>query len=274
MDNKFKTIATIILGVLLILIAFIWNEIDNNSRNNINFKSVDVHAKLNNNSTIENINQAQQNTNATPSNSNTELSNINTALANSSTTPATTNVAKPASAIAYPMDNMPERPTDNPFGTFYPPGGEDHPDLIVCPTAKYYSGYHTGLDLEATSAEQTTAVPVYAIADGKVRQAGPVTGYGTLIVLEFTVSDATYTAYYGHVDSKTVTVKAGELVSKGEKIAELGTDCSSANGNVRKHLHFGLHKGTSINVRGYAPNQATLNNWLDPKTFFIDQGLT
>ncbi len=179
-------------------------------------------------------------------------------------TPTPTSVAQPTPTLVFPISNFSSRATTDFFGTYYSAGGSSNPDRLVCPNATYYAGYHTAIDLETTAAEANQNVPVFAIASGTVRQIGAVSGYGGLIVVQYTLASNDYTAYYGHIDLATVKVKTGEAVTVGETLASLGAACSTSNGDVRKHLHFGLHKGTSIVVSGYVSDQSTLSNWQDP----------
>jgi len=135
---------------------------------------------------------------------------------------------------------------------------------LVCPNATYYPGYHTAVDLETTAAQANQSIPVFAIAAGTVGQVSAVSGYGGLIVVQYNLGGADYIAYYGHINLSTAKVKAGQSVTVGETLADLAPACSLANGNVRKHLHFGLYKGTGVDVRGYAPDKAALESWMNP----------
>ena len=184
-------------------------------------------------------------------------------------TPSTSSNPAPSSTtsaptLVYPISSFATRATTNLFGTFYLAGGSANPDRLVCPNATYYSGYHTAVDLETTSAEASQNMPVLAIAAGTVRQVSAVSGYGGLIVIQYNLGGSNYTAYYGHINLSTAKVKAGQNVTVGETLANLGPSCSLTNGDVRKHLHFGLHKGTAIDVRGYAPDKTALASWVDP----------
>lgn len=199
---------------------------------------------------------------------NTPSSISTTQSQNTTTTGSTSTTIQPAPTLVYPIDRFLERITTNDFGTYYPSGGSSNPDTKVCPSATYYVGYHTANDLETFPEEENSAVPAYAIADGVVRQIGPVSGYGGLIVIESTINNQIYTIYYGHLDLSTSALKTQDKVTVGQKIAELGKQCSQSNGDVRKHLHFAIHKGTTIDVRGYAPSETALSDWLDPKTLF------
>jgi len=188
------------------------------------------------------------------------------------TVPTPNLVANPAPTLVYPISNFSSRATTNLFDTYYPPGGSSSTDRQVCSNATYYSGYHTAVDLETTTAEANQNVPIFAIAAGTVKQVSAVSGYGGLIVVQYNLGGADYTAYYGHIDLFSVKVKSGENVSVGETLASLGTVCSSANGNIRKHLHFGLYKGTSIVVSGYVATKSELANWADPTALLENLG--
>lgn len=187
--------------------------------------------------------------------------NSNPNSQNLTTTPASV----PSPTLVYPITQFSDRITANDFGQYWPTGGSTNPDIMVCAKATYYVGFHTANDLETFASEQNTPVPVYAIAAGTVQEAGPVSGYGGLTVLKSTINGQVYTVYYGHIDLSTKKVSAGDSVSAGQKIAELGPACSSANGDVRKHLHFGMHLGDSIDVHGYVQNKSDLSAWINPK---------
>lgn len=179
--------------------------------------------------------------------------------------PSPTSSSKPAPTLVYPILNFVSRATENLFGSYFPSGGSTNPDLTVCPTATYYSGYHTAVDIETNASEANSNISIFAIAAGTVREVSTVSGYGGLIVIQYNLGGADYTAYYGHVDLSTAKIKIGDKVNVGETLASLGSACSAANGNVRKHLHFGLHKGSAIDIRGYVPNKTELDAWVDPK---------
>lgn len=128
-----------------------------------------------------------------------------------------------------------------------------------------FEGYHTGDDLEVTAAELITPVPVYAIADGTVLRVDTVNGYGGLIVIKHELDGQAVTAYYGHINVNQATIKASDTVKAGQQLTVLGDNCSSQTDGERKHLHFDIHAGNEVDVRGYAPTQAELANWINPK---------
>jgi len=46
----------------------------------------------------------------------------------------------------------------------------------------------------------------------------------------------------------------------------LGDHESAETDGERKHLHFGIHKGSDIDMRGYVAIEEELENWIDPQT--------
>jgi len=72
------------------------------------------------------------------------------------------------------------------------------------------------------------------------------------------------TVVYGHLDLLSIESSVGEDLKQGEKIGNLGKDKSSQISGERKYLHSGIHKGNSINIRGYVGNKTQLSNWLNP----------
>lgn len=89
-----------------------------------------------------------------------------------------------------------------------------------------YHSRHKGIDLPAPM-----HTDIYAAMDGVVSFAGKARGYGNLITVDH--GNGVVTAY-GH-ESVTL-VKEGEIVHKGEKIAEVGR----AGNATGPHLHFEL----------------------------------
>ena len=69
-------------------------------------------------------------------------------------------------------------------------------------------------------------------------------GYGELIIIKH---NETYLSAYGH--NKSRAVKEGEMVNKGQKIAELGSSGTNVN-----NLHFEIRKnGEPVNPLNYLP---------------------
>lgn len=85
--------------------------------------------------------------------------------------------------------------------------------------------------------------PVTAASDGKVVYAGnSLRGYGNLVIIKH---DNTYLTAYAH--NRTLLVKEGDAVKKGQRIAEMGdTDTNSVK------LHFELRvNGKPVNPTPY-----------------------
>jgi lipoprotein NlpD len=75
--------------------------------------------------------------------------------------------------------------------------------------------------------------PVMAAAAGKVMYAGSgIRGYGNLVIVKHTTN---LLSAYAH--NKTILVKEGQNVSKGEKIAEMGNSDADA-----VKLHFEIRQ--------------------------------
>jgi murein DD-endopeptidase MepM/ murein hydrolase activator NlpD len=87
--------------------------------------------------------------------------------------------------------------------------------------------FHTGIDIAAP-----TGTPVYAAADGRVKSAGNSGGaYGIRVILSH---DGTAETYYSHLSK--VHVRAGQRVTRGQLIGEIGTSGKSTG----PHLHFDI----------------------------------
>jgi murein DD-endopeptidase MepM/ murein hydrolase activator NlpD len=129
-----------------------------------------------------------------------------------------------------------------------------------------FIGYHAAVDLEVFPDELNQQVPVYAVGAGKIVYAAPVSGYGGLILLQ--LSGTGDTALYGHIKLTNFPFKVGQAVSAGTRLTYLGEAFSNETGGERKHLHFGIYKGTDLYFRGYEPTQSALTSrWLNPTDF-------
>ena len=92
--------------------------------------------------------------------------------------------------------------------------------------------YHRGLDFAGKRGSE-----VVAVASGVVTRAKKAAGYGN--VVEIKHADG-YSTLYGH--NKEVLVKEGEVVSKGQPVALLGSTGRSSG----PHVHFEVHKNGKI----------------------------
>ena len=97
---------------------------------------------------------------------------------------------------------------------------------------------HTGVDLDAPMGE-----PIRAAADGVVKSAGWMGGYGNATVIQHAGSLATL---YGH--QSAILVSVGQHVSRGQIIGRVG--CSGAC--TGPHLHYEVRvDGTPVNPVPY-----------------------
>ena len=92
--------------------------------------------------------------------------------------------------------------------------------------------FHRGLDFAGKRGSD-----VVAVASGIVTRAKKVAGYGN--VVEIKHADG-YSTLYGH--NKENLVKEGEMVSKGQTIALLGSTGRSSG----PHVHFEVHHNGKI----------------------------
>jgi murein DD-endopeptidase MepM/ murein hydrolase activator NlpD len=88
---------------------------------------------------------------------------------------------------------------------------------------------HAGVDIAAP-----IGTPIYVPEAGVVVQAGPASGFGLAVAVQH--GDGTITLY-GHVNQ--MFVSAGQAVTAGQQIAEVGNRGQSTG----PHLHFEVHTG-------------------------------
>ncbi|MDR0325613.1 MAG: M23 family metallopeptidase [Oscillospiraceae bacterium] len=92
--------------------------------------------------------------------------------------------------------------------------------------------FHYGIDIA-----NKTGTPIVAFADGTVAATGKSDGYGNYLIIEH--SDG-YVSLYAHC--KTVDVKAGQEVTRGQEVAAVG----STGLTTGPHLHFELRRGDAF----------------------------
>ncbi len=168
--------------------------------------------------------------------------------------------ASPSAPLISPIAGGRARITKKTFGLYVTP--QNSP---VQP--ERFSGYHTGVDFETYPNEQTIDVPVVAACNGTLALKEWARGYGGVAVERCIVNGSPVTIIYGHVRETSITPSVGQKLTAGEKFAVLGTGYSHETDGERRHLHFGIHKGTSINILGYVQNKNDLQNWLDPAQY-------
>jgi lipoprotein NlpD len=108
--------------------------------------------------------------------------------------------------------------------------------------SKYAEGGNKGVDIGGRIGE-----PVYAAAAGKVMYSGSgVRGYGNLVIIKH---NEKYLSAYAH--NKSILVKEGQSVKRGQKIAELGD-----SGTDSAKLHFEIRRfGKPIDPLQFLPDR-------------------
>jgi murein DD-endopeptidase MepM/ murein hydrolase activator NlpD len=160
---------------------------------------------------------------------------------------------------------LPSRPSPETAWTFALP----RPDFV----AGSYQGRtflspsnHLGEDSEHPHRE-----PVFAIADGRVKEACRATGYGRVVVVEHRLPDGSaVSSIYGHLCGHPGFPLAadGSRVKRGEVVGYIGH--RSENGDGLEHLHLGIRKGRyDGNFCGYARWPSCTPKHYHPPTEFI-----
>jgi len=178
-----------------------------------------------------------------------------TAPPDNSNIPATKNT----NGFQPPLDRAVERVTKKPFGIYITPKTSP-----VQP--ERFQGYHTGTDFEIFPEELDTDVPVSAICTGKIAVKRTASGYGGVLVQNCELNNQPITVIYGHLKLVSIAKNVGDNLNTGDEIGFLGKAYSSETDGERKHLHLGIHKGSSISILGYVSNQSQLSGWIDACT--------
>lgn len=105
--------------------------------------------------------------------------------------------------------------------------------------------FHAGIDIA-----NSVGTPLYAVTDGVVINAGPVSGYGNWVRIK---NDDGEIFTYGHISEWKVS--EGQEVKAGDEVALMG----SAGFSTGSHLHFGVEIGEG--------------NFVDPLSWLIEHGV-
>jgi murein DD-endopeptidase MepM/ murein hydrolase activator NlpD len=101
-----------------------------------------------------------------------------------------------------------------------------------------HRAFHSGVDIASPMGS-----PIFAMADGVVTWAGPRAGYGNMVEINHGQGLSTR---YGHASA--VTAKVGDVVSRGDVIAKVG----STGRSTGPHVHFEvLRNHRQIDPIGY-----------------------
>ncbi|MBA5246092.1 peptidoglycan DD-metalloendopeptidase family protein [Marnyiella aurantia] len=113
---------------------------------------------------------------------------------------------------------------------------------------------HIGLDLWIKA-----GTAVLSALDGKIHSLQNNTflgDYGPTVIVEHEIEGITFYTLYGHLSLESLNgKKVGQLVKKGEKIAELGKP--PVNGDYAPHLHFQIIKNIE-NKKGDYPGVCSI----------------
>lgn len=108
--------------------------------------------------------------------------------------------------------------------------------------AGFSEGSNKGVDIAGKTGD-----PVLAAGDGKVVYAGTgLRGYGKLVIVKH---DATFLSAYAH--NSQILVKEGQSITRGQKIAEVGSSDSD-----QPKLHFEIRRqGKPVDPIQYLPKR-------------------
>jgi len=102
------------------------------------------------------------------------------------------------------------------------------------------SAGHNGVDMAAPK-----GTTIMAAADGVVIFAGYSNGFGNTVMIKHS---AEITTLYGHIREGGIKVSVGQSVSRGQKIAEVG----STGRSTGNHVHFTVYKNdVAVNPMPY-----------------------
>jgi len=175
------------------------------------------------------------------------------------TSPASSSVATSTiknSDFSLPVSDALTRVTKKPFGINISP---DNSPVIP----ENFTGYHTGVDFETTASEQNSEVPVFAICSGPLQLKKVATGYGGVAIQSCRIKEESVTIIYGHLRLESVNISLNTMINQGHMIGILGKGYSQETAGERKHLHLGIHKGTTVSLLGYVPTKDGLDQWID-----------
>jgi lipoprotein NlpD len=142
---------------------------------------------------------------------------------------------KAESTGAKPILRLEDKVPDQPLQWVWPANG------------KLLHSFNQGSNPKGVAIRGTAGQPVFATASGKVVYSGSgLRGYGKLIIIKH---NNTFLSVYAH--NRELLVKEGERVSKGQKIAEMGS--TSADGVA---LHFEIRRlGKPVDPLKFLPQE-------------------
>lgn len=153
-------------------------------------------------------------------------------------------------------------------GFDYPVGKPDATGYYKARGLRLRSPTHFGEDWNGKGGGDTDLHdPIYAIANGVVTFAYDTRGgWGRVIIIRHAYRDPKsgqikyVDSLYGH--NRTMSVKVGDKVKRGQKIATMGNN----RGMYMAHLHFEIRHNLSIGMHRTSVSK-TYTHWADPTAF-------
>ncbi|WP_168203860.1 M23 family metallopeptidase [Humibacter ginsenosidimutans] len=94
------------------------------------------------------------------------------------------------------------------------------------------SSYHEGIDINPGA-----GTPIYAIADGVVREVGNPSGaLGVCAIIDHRIGGEMVSSLYAHMQLGSLALRAGESVTVGQLVGLVG----STGASTGPHLHLGI----------------------------------
>ena len=144
--------------------------------------------------------------------------------------PTPANAPPPATSAAAPSASPPVAASAAPAPS---PGDDDGLDWVWPAKGKLVAQFSENASLKGIDIAGTNGDAVLASAPGRVVYAGTgLRGYGKLVIIKH---NATYLTAYAH--NRDILVKEGQAVTRGQKIAEMGSTDAD-----RVKLHFEIRR--------------------------------
>ena len=160
---------------------------------------------------------------------------------------------KAAAPAEKPVDSAAQEtpkptPTQAPAEKPAPAGDDEAVEWSWPATGKVLAGFNDSGSAKGVDIAGNDGQPVYAAAPGKVVYSGAgLRGYGKLVIIKH---NKTYLSAYAH--NSQLLVKEGQVIAKGQKIAEMGSTDTD-----RVKLHFEIRKlGKPVDPLKYLPPSA------------------
>lgn len=132
-----------------------------------------------------------------------------------------------------------------------------------------YDKYHAGEDWRLGRGSSSLGLPVYSVGHGRVTYAEPL-GWGRdqgVVIVRHTFADGrTILSFYGHLDPPSITLRAGDCVTRGQQIGNIGQP------RTPPHLHFEIRSHMPLEPGpGYWWEDPTKAGWEPPSQYIWTQ---